>query len=214
MDRVVLLRIPQPRWPRRSCSVSGPKPPGPNHYELLRVAPTASREELRRAFRSLSKRYHPDTTELPASEAALAFRALRQAYAVLSDPLARRRYDGELGQVSLPPVPVAAMQAPAAAAPPTTRSIGRSEEVRRALSGGEWLALLLLALALLFSLVLGVGLALARGAAVVQWPSWWDGTGAPAAVAQPAAAAHRAASLPGSASAPPLAAPGPSPPTA
>ena len=208
MDRVVLLRIPQPRWPRRSCSVSGLKPPGPNHYELLRVAPTASREELRQAFRSLSKRYHPDTTELPASEAALAFRALRQAYAVLSDPLARRRYDGELGQGRLP-------AAAAAAAPPPTSPVGRSEEVRRALSGGEWLALLLLALALVFSLVLGVGLALARGAAVVQWPSWWDGSGAPAAVAQPAAAAPPlAASLPGSASAPPLAAPGPSPPPA
>jgi uncharacterized protein involved in exopolysaccharide biosynthesis len=44
--------------------------------------------------------------------------------------------------------------------------------VRRALSGGEWLALLLLALALVFSLVLGVGLALARGAAFSTWPSW------------------------------------------
>ena len=45
--------------------------------------------------------------------------------------------------------------------------------VRRALSGGEWLALLLLAVALLLSLVLGVGLAWMRGAELVQWPSWW-----------------------------------------
>jgi hypothetical protein len=48
--------------------------------------------------------------------------------------------------------------------------------VRRALSGGEWLALLLLGLAVLFSLVLGVGLALARGADLVTWPSWWPAT--------------------------------------
>ena len=71
----MIPRIPQPRHPRRIRFVSGP-----NHYELLRVAPTASREELRQAFRSLSKRYHPDTTELPADEAERAFRQLRQAY--------------------------------------------------------------------------------------------------------------------------------------
>jgi ABC-type arginine/histidine transport system permease subunit len=44
--------------------------------------------------------------------------------------------------------------------------------VRRDLSGGVWLSLLLLGLALVFSLVLGVGLALARGAAFSTWPSW------------------------------------------
>ena len=144
----------------------------PTHYELLRVAPNASREELRQAFRALSKRYHPDTTELPAAEAERAFLQLRQAYAVLSDPVARQRYDGELRQGA------AVLAATIAAAAPEPRlTVGhqttRSEEVRRALSGGEWLALLLLALALVFSLVLGVGLALARGAELVQWPSWW-----------------------------------------
>ena len=46
--------------------------------------------------------------------------------------------------------------------------------VRRALSGGEWFALLLLAIALVLSLVLGIGLAWARGTAMVQWPSWWS----------------------------------------
>lgn len=168
----MIPRIPQPWHPRPFCSVSGP-----THYELLRVAPTASREELRQAFRSLSKRYHPDTTELPAAEAELAFRQLRQAYAVLSDPIARQRYDGELRQdtLRLAAVPVA-VASPAAVPRPLTRQ----EDVRRALSGGEWLALLLLVLAVMFSLVLGVGLALARGAEFVAWPSWWT----PAAVAQ------------------------------
>ncbi len=152
----MIPRIPQPRHPRRFCSVSGP-----THYQLLRVAPTASREELRQAFRSLSKRYHPDTTELPPAEAEQAFRQLRQAYAVLSDPIARQHYDGELRQITVPPV----------VAPP--RPAPRQGDVRRALSGGEWLALLLLVLAVVFSLVLGVGLALARGADFVAWPSWW-----------------------------------------
>jgi len=45
--------------------------------------------------------------------------------------------------------------------------------VRRALSGGEWFALLLLGVALALSLVLGLGVAWARGAALVRTPSWW-----------------------------------------
>ncbi|KMM17295.1 molecular chaperone DnaJ, partial [Synechococcus sp. GFB01] len=48
-----------------------------------------------------------------------------------------------------------------------------SRWVRRALSGGEWLALLLLAMALVLSLALGVGLAWMRGAELMAWPSWW-----------------------------------------
>lgn len=167
----MIPRIPQPRYPRPSRSLAGP-----THYELLRVAPDASREELRQAFRVLSKRYHPDTTELPAAEAERAFLQLRQAYAVLSDPVARQRYDGELRQGAV------VLAATMAAAAPELRVTARSEEVRRALSGGEWLALLLLGLALVFSLVLGVGLALARGAELVHWPSWWTAPASPSIV--------------------------------
>lgn len=137
---------------------------GNSLYALLRLNPNASSTELRQAFRSLSKRYHPDTTTLPAAEAEEQFRRLQLAYATLSDPERRRRYDAELQRASalaalrpLKPSPV--FQAPA--------------PVRRALSGGEWFALLLLALALVFSLVLGLGLAWARGTALVMPPSWW-----------------------------------------
>lgn len=139
---------------------------GPSHYQLLQVAPTASREELRQAFRLLSKRFHPDTTELPLAEAERSFQQLRLAYAVLSDPAARERYDGELRHAVL-----------LAAANPVTRVRppgARPDGVRRALSGGEWLALLLLGIALVFSLVLGVGLAWLRGAELFESPSWWQ----------------------------------------
>jgi plasmid stabilization system protein ParE len=114
----------------------------------------------------LSKRFHPDTTELPLAEAERSFQQLRLAYAVLSDPAARERYDGELRHAVL-----------LAAANPVTRvrSPGaRPDGVRRALSGGEWLALLLLGIALVFSLVLGVGLAWLRGAELIESPSWWQ----------------------------------------
>ena len=65
--------------------------------------------------------------------------------------------------------------APAAATParPPQRVVLREPELRRPLSGGEWLALLLLALAAVFALVLGVGLAWLRGVDLIQWPSWW-----------------------------------------
>lgn len=130
--------------------------PAPCHYELLEVARGASADDLRQAFRRLSKRYHPDTTTLPAAQAATAFQQLKRAYSVLSDPTQRRCYDAELGIV-LPREP----------------SPLQVQSVRRPLSGGEWLALLLLVLAAGFSLVLGVGLAWLRGVDLVQWPSWW-----------------------------------------
>lgn len=136
-------------------------PSSPSYYALLELAPGASEQELRQAFRQLSKRFHPDTTSLPAAEAEQAFQRLREAYAVLSDPEQRRRYDARL----MAPAPVSV--------PVSVAAVPRPVGVRRALSGGEWLALLLLAVALLLSLVLGVGLAWMRGAELVQWPSWW-----------------------------------------
>jgi preprotein translocase subunit Sec63 len=142
---------------------SSATPPSPNHYQVLQLQPGASEQELRQAFRGLSKRYHPDTTTLPAAEAEAAFRQLRQAYAVLSDPASRRIYDAALLR---PPSP-----APARRTEPVVLS--RPVPVRRALSGGEWFALLLLAVALVLSLVLGIGVAWARGAEMMAWPSWW-----------------------------------------
>jgi preprotein translocase subunit Sec63 len=129
----------------------------PSYYELLQIRPDASAQELRQAFRRLSKRYHPDTTDLPQPEAQEAFRQVQQAYLTLGDPARRRLYDAGL-QAQRPPARVRAPQ---------------PVPVRRPLSGGEWFALLLLALAVVFSLVLGVGLAGARGTALFTAPSWW-----------------------------------------
>ena len=134
----------------------------PSHYERLGLPNSASAEDLRQAFRLLSKRYHPDTTSLPLEEAEAAFQALQHAYGVLSDPEQRQRYDALLlaAQGGLSPRP-------------PHRVVLREPELRRPLSGGEWLALLLLALAAVFALVLGVGLAWLRGVDLIQWPSWW-----------------------------------------
>lgn len=179
-------------------SPSDPSPPEANHYELLRVSESATPLQLRSAFRSLSKLYHPDTTSLPQAQAAQSFQRLQQAYAVLSDPLARRAYDLRRMGPGQPTAPIsgAASAAPASASDaasrnpsagfssrqgdrPSSPSTG-STSVRRALSGGEWFALLLLAIALVLSLFLGIGLAWARGTELMRQPSWWSEPAAPA----------------------------------
>ncbi|NEP62287.1 MAG: J domain-containing protein [Symploca sp. SIO2G7] len=68
-----------------------------NHYDLLGVKPTASAQEIRRAYRELSKRYHPDTTELSSAIATQKFQALNEAYGTLSNPDQRTSYDQKIG---------------------------------------------------------------------------------------------------------------------
>jgi curved DNA-binding protein len=60
-------------------------------YEVLGVSRTASQEEIQRAYRKLARAYHPDLNRDPAAEER--FKKIAEAYQVLSDPEARRRYD-------------------------------------------------------------------------------------------------------------------------
>jgi DnaJ-class molecular chaperone len=68
-------------------------------YGVLGVARDADEETLRKAYRSLARRHHPDVN--PGDEAAEErFKAISEAYAVLSDPEKRRNYD-EFGEIAL-----------------------------------------------------------------------------------------------------------------
>ncbi|CAN1130386.1 NAD(P)H-quinone oxidoreductase subunit T, chloroplastic [Linum perenne] len=69
-----------------------------SHYQFLGVQPEADLEEIKAAFRKLSKEYHPDTTSLPLKAALEKFMRLRQIYAVLSDGEKRKFYDWTLAQ--------------------------------------------------------------------------------------------------------------------
>ena len=68
-----------------------------DYYELLQVAPTASTEEVRKAFRRLAKQYHPDLqqhkSEADQREAQRRFVQLTQAYETLSHSAKRQAYD-------------------------------------------------------------------------------------------------------------------------
>ncbi|PNY05726.1 chaperone protein DnaJ [Trifolium pratense] len=65
---------------------------------FLGVPPESSAEEIKVAFRKLSKEYHPDTTSLPLKTASEKFMKLKEVYTVLSNDESRRFYDWSLAQ--------------------------------------------------------------------------------------------------------------------
>ncbi|KAG4984794.1 hypothetical protein AAZX31_12G000900 [Glycine max] len=69
-----------------------------SHYEFLGVSPDADLEEIKVAYRKLSKEYHPDTTSLPLKTASEKFMKLREVYNVLSNEESRKFYDWTLAQ--------------------------------------------------------------------------------------------------------------------
>ncbi len=62
-----------------------------DYYTVLGVARDASEAEIKRAFRELARKHHPDVTK--HDDAGEAFREINEAYAALSDKDARARYD-------------------------------------------------------------------------------------------------------------------------
>jgi len=69
-------------------------------YAELGVSRDASCEEIRRAYRQVARRHHPDVNQDPGG--AERFAAAARAYEILSDPAARARYDNRFPR----PVPI------------------------------------------------------------------------------------------------------------
>ena len=62
-----------------------------DYYDVLGVQKSASQEEIKKAYRELALKYHPDRNKAPDAEEK--FKEINEAYAVLSDPQKRTQYD-------------------------------------------------------------------------------------------------------------------------
>jgi molecular chaperone DnaJ len=62
-----------------------------DYYEVLGISRTASQDEIKSAFRSLARQYHPDVNKSPDAEEK--FKEINEAFMVLSDPEKRSIYD-------------------------------------------------------------------------------------------------------------------------
>ena len=64
-----------------------------NYYQVLGVDSDVSQEEIKRAFRRLALRYHPDRNPDDQKQAEERFKEINEAYEVLGDSSKRQRYD-------------------------------------------------------------------------------------------------------------------------
>lgn len=77
-----------------SSTAVEPKPLYNTLYQVLRIKHNASQVEIKAAYRSLAKQYHPDAA---ADIDGADFIQIHSAYATLSDPVARANYDKSIG---------------------------------------------------------------------------------------------------------------------
>ena len=63
-----------------------------NYYDILGVGKDASAEDIKKAYRNMAKKYHPDLNK-DNPQAAEKFKEVNEAYECLSDPTKKSNYD-------------------------------------------------------------------------------------------------------------------------
>lgn len=137
----------------------------PSYYQVLGLKPNASVQEIRRAYRDLSKLYHPDTTKLESAIAIPKFQALNEAYATLSSPEKRLTYDYKVGYSRISVMQPLSSQRPQNSSTATHdwSSSAYLDPNDRPLSAGELFALFILGVTFVGCLILVVTIALTKG---------------------------------------------------
>jgi len=74
-----------------------------DYYQILGVSTDASGEDIRKAFRHLALRYHPDHNPGNPKNAEEKFKEINEAYEVLGDEQKRRYYDHVIGRTGYRP---------------------------------------------------------------------------------------------------------------
>ena len=132
------------------------------HYDLLGLHPSAEAVAIRRSYRRLSKKYHPDTTELTPSVATAKFQRLNEAYAILSRPEKRSLYDLKIGYSRLNVIQAPQGWERESAKTPTSNH-AYLDPNDRPLSSGEVFVLVLLGCTFVGCIVLVLGIAYIKG---------------------------------------------------
>ncbi|KAK6160062.1 hypothetical protein DH2020_003443 [Rehmannia glutinosa] len=75
---------------------------GVDYYNILKVSKNASEEDVKKSYKRLAMKWHPDKNVVNTKEAEAKFKQISEAYDVLSDPQKRQIYDlyGEEGLMS------------------------------------------------------------------------------------------------------------------
>lgn len=92
---------------------------GPDHYVVLGVPQDATVEEIRRAYRAIALRLHPDVSELADNE---PMAAANEAWHVLGDASRRTVYDQRIGSSPTPDTTISGAESPIDDAPVPRRA--------------------------------------------------------------------------------------------
>ena len=85
-----------------------------NYYEVLGLPPGATTDQIKKKYRELARKFHPDVAQ-DNNLSQLTFTQINQAYNTLSNPERRAQYNGTLQNMTAPSGPSAPTKAPATA---------------------------------------------------------------------------------------------------